>query len=321
MNTNVNYTAIGIAVLAGFIMMFGFAYWLLKPSNEDTLKHYIIYFDESVLGLNIDAPVKYRGINVGKVTRLRINPKNSEQVEVLISIEKTTPIKSTTIAKLTSQGITGLSYINLSLGDNNAPCLEAKEGEEYPVIKTAPSFFERFEQSLDNVSSKLAKTLTKTDELLSPQNQAELSRILRHTANFMEQMEKLASDEAIADLHRTLQSLESSSRKVDATLPKIERFVENSILWENKISASLESIMTSYLGVRSSMAEFKGALQSGEFNIKAISADVVPALTNTLLDLQELMGRLNETLNHYERSPGDILFKYEETKKAPGENQ
>ena len=77
--------------------------------------------------------------------KIGINPKNTEQVEVLITILKSTPIKSDTVAKLTSQGITGLSYINLSLGSNNAPPLVAKEGQDYPVIKTLPSFFERFE--------------------------------------------------------------------------------------------------------------------------------------------------------------------------------
>ena len=123
MNNRVNYTMVGFLVLLGSILMLGFTYWLLKPSEEVKVKNYYILFDESVLGLNIDSAVKYRGINVGKVVNLEINPDNSEQVQVLISILKSTPIKSSTVAKLTSQGITGLSYINLSLGDKNAPLL------------------------------------------------------------------------------------------------------------------------------------------------------------------------------------------------------
>jgi len=86
MNNKVNYTLIGISVLLGLTVMFGFAYWMLKPSSAQETQKYLIYFDESVLGLNLDAPVKYRGITVGKVIRLRINPKNTEQVEVLVDI-------------------------------------------------------------------------------------------------------------------------------------------------------------------------------------------------------------------------------------------
>ncbi len=78
--------------------------------------------------------------------------------------------------------------------------------------------------------------------------------------------------------------------------------------------------MNSYLGIRSSMDEIKRAVSSGEFNFKEIASDIVPTMNNTLLDMQDLMIKLQDTLNQYDRSPSDILFKQEEIKKAPGEN-
>lgn len=319
MNNRVNYTAVGFVVLLGVIMMLGFTYWLLKPSADDETQKYYILFDESVLGLNVDSTVKYRGIDVGKVTRLRINPKNTEQVEVLVTILKNTPIKETTVAKLTSQGITGLSYINLSLGDNNAPLLKAKEGEEYPVIKTEASFFERFEKSLDSVSTKLSKTLTRTEELLDDNNQEQIALLLKSTASFMTQMNKLVSDKAIADFHSSLKNFDSATKKIDNMMPRIEHFVDNSVAWENKIATTFSSIMNSYLGIKASMDRFKLAVESGDFNLKEISTDIVPTMNNTLIELQHLMIRMEGALNQYERSPGDILFKQEEIKKGPGE--
>ncbi len=319
MNNRVNYTMVGFMVLFGVALMLGFTYWLLKPAPEDKTKKYYIYFDESVLGLNIDAPVKYRGIDVGKVHRLRINPNNSEQVEVLIKILKTTPIKSSTVAKLTSQGITGLSYINLNLGDNHAPALEAKEGEEYPVIKTEESFFERFEKSLGTVSTKLSKTLTRTEELLNDENQEQISLLLQRSAGFMDRMERLLSDEVISDFHASMKSFKTSSEKLDKMMPKIDTFIDKSVVWEDKIAGSFESIMKSYLGIRSSMDEIKRAIASGEFNIKDIAGDVVPTMNSTFIEMQHLMIKLESALDQYERSPGDILFKQESIKKGPGE--
>lgn len=319
MNNKVNYTAVGLLVLFGFILMFGFTYWLLKPSAEAQTAKYLIHFDESVLGLNIDAPVKYRGINVGKVSQLRINPKNSEQVEVLVTILKSTPIKSSTVAKLTAQGITGLSYINLSLGDNDAPSLKANRGEKYPIIKTVPSFFENFEQTLGTVSTKLSKTLTKTEELLNDENQAQITLLLKKSAGFMERMERLLNDETIINFHESMKNLSSASKKVDTIVPKFDILVEKSIAWEDDISLSFNSIMTSYLDVKSSMNEIKRAVASGEFNIKEIAGDIVPTMNNTFIELQHLIIQIEETLNQYERSPGDILFKQEEIKKGPGE--
>ncbi len=320
MNNKVNYTFVGFMVLFGFIMILAFTYWLLKPSAEHETTKYNIHFSESVLGLNVDAGVKYRGINVGKVSRLRINPKNSEEVEVLITILKTTPIKETTVAKLTSQGITGLSYINLSLGANGSPALKAREGEKYPVIKTEASFFERFEKSLGTVSTKLSKTLTRTSELLNEGNQKQIEILLKSTASFMIQMEKLVDDKAIKNMHSAIQNFNNATKKFDTMMPKIDNFIDKSVEWENKISGSFASIMKSYFGIKSSMDEIKRAVSSGEFNIKAIAGDVVPTMNNTLLEMQHLMISIENALNQYERSPGDILFKQEKIKKGPGEN-
>ena len=319
LNNKVNYTAVGLLVLFGFILMLAFTYWLLKPSEESETAKYLIHFNESVLGLNIDAPVKYRGINVGKVSQLKINPKNSEQVEVLVTILESTPIKSSTVAKLTAQGITGLSYINLSLGDNNAPSLKATKGEKYPIIQTVPSFFENFEQTLGTVSTQLSKTLSKTEELLNDENQAQITLVLKRSAGFMDRMERLLNDESITNFHSSMENFASASKKLDNLVPKVDIFVNKSLIWEDEIAKTFNSIMNSYLGIRASADEVKKAVENGEFNIKEIAVDVVPTMNNTFIELQHLIIQIQETLNQYKRSPGDILFKQEEIKKGPGE--
>ena len=320
MNNKVNYTLVGFLVIVGVAMILGFSYWLLKPTVETKTTKYNIYFDESVLGLNIDAPVKYRGIRVGKVSHLRISPTNSERVEVQVTILKSTPIKESTVARLTAQGITGLSYINLSLGANNAPELVCKGDEEYPVIRTVPSFFENFEKSLGTVSGKLSQTLTRTEELLGDDNQQQINLLLHRSALFMDKLDKLLDDKTITSIQNSAKNIESASAKVDMLLPKVDIFVGKSVEWENKIDNSFSSIQNSYLGIRSSMDEIKRAVASGEFNVKEIAADIVPTVNNTLLDMQDLLIKLQESLNQYDRSPSDILFKQEEIKKAPGEN-
>jgi phospholipid/cholesterol/gamma-HCH transport system substrate-binding protein len=318
MNNKVNYTLIGALVLFAIGLILAFVYWMLQPKQDDEVKKYLMYFEESVLGLNLDAPVKYRGISVGKVTELKINPNNSEQVEVTVTILSTTPIKVDTAAKLTAQGITGLSYINLSMGDHKSPKL-VKTDNRYPVIRTVPSFFEDFEKSFGTVSTKLSQTLTKTEQLLNDKNQEQITLLLISTANFMQRLEKLLDDRTIQSVQNTIYNLESSTDKFDKLLPKVDSFVDTSVNWEHNISNSFESIMTSYLGIKGSMLEIKRAVASGEFNVKAISDDVMPNINNTLLEMQNLMIKLGDTVNQYERSPGDILFKQEEINIGPGE--
>ncbi len=320
MNNRVNYTFVGILVLVGISMIMGFAYWMLKPTTDTDVRNYTIYFDESVLGLNLDAPVKYRGISVGKVANMKINPKNSEQVQVTVSILKSTPIKVNTVAKLTAQGITGLSYINLSMGGQMNKVLEVQEGEEYPVISTVPSFFENFEKSLGSVSSKLSSTLVGTEQLLGADNQEQMALLLKRSASVMEKMDRVLNDESINHLNSTLKNMDSFSRKLDNMMPDIDNFLDKSVAWEDKVSGSLASISVSYKGISSSMDEFKRAIASGEFNLKDLGSDVVPTMNNTFLELQGLLIQLENTLKQYDESPADILYKRQEINKAPGEN-
>jgi len=319
MNNKVNYTLVGFLVLFGVALILGFSYWLLKPTNDEQVRKYNIYFDESVLGLNIDAPVKYRGISVGKVTKLRISPTNSSQVEVQVTILTTTPIKVDTVAKLTAQGITGLSYINLSMGNHNSAVLVTNGTQRYPVIKTVPSFFEGFEKSLGSVSTKLSSTLTQTEKLLNDDNQKQISLLLTRSAGVMDKIEKLLDDKTISSLQHSVKNIESISKKTDKVVPNIDKFIDKSVEWEGNIHHSFDSIMNSYLGIRGSMDEIKRAISSGEFNVKEISADVMPTLNNMLLETQDMMLEVTQTLKEHQRSPSDILFKQEEIKKAPGE--
>jgi len=320
MNNRVNYTAVGLLVLLGISLMMGFTYWMLKPTVDEDTQKYTIYFDESVLGLNLDAPVKYRGISVGKVTQLKINPKNSEQVEVIVTILKTTPVKVDTVAKLTAQGITGLTYINLSMGGHISEVLTVKKGEKYPVIKTIPSFFENLEKSFGNVSNRLSSTLGRTEELLGDENQREVALLLKRSANVMQKMEILLDDKTVMHLQSTVENMDSFTAKLDKIMPDIDNFLDKSVSWEDSIAGSFDSISTSYKGIKSSMDEFKRAISSGEFNMKELGADVVPTMNNTLHEMQELMIKFEEALEQYDKSPSDILYKKQEIRKAPGEN-
>jgi len=315
MNNKVNYTIIGIVVLIGLSMMFGFAYWMLKPSNDAQTQKYLIYFNESVLGLNLDAPVKYRGITVGKVTRLRINPNNTEQVEVTVDILKTTPIKENTVAKLTAQGITGLSYINLTQGANDAPPLKAKEGQKYPVIKTVPSFFEHFERSLGDVSSQLLGTLYKTQQLLNDENQKQIGLLLKRTATMMDKLNKVLDNRTVEHFQSSMKNLDQITYKVDALMPNIDNFINKSVLWEENINNSFAAIKGTYFSMDKTMKDMAVSFSKSQIGFDKMSHNI----NNTMLESQNVMIDLENTLEDFKHSPSEILYKKTAQKIAPGE--
>ncbi|WP_188109975.1 MlaD family protein [Sulfurimonas hydrogeniphila] len=319
MNNKVNYTLIGFVVLLGMLSILGFVYWMLKPEKAEATQKYIIYFNESVLGLNLDAPVKYKGIKVGKVIRLRINPKNTEQVEVTVSMLKTTPVKEDTVAKLTAQGITGLSYINLTEGSNNAPPLTAKKGEMYPVIKSAPSFFANVEQSLDSVSELLLMTLDRTNELLSEKNQEQFSRFLHESAMVMAKIDTILDEKTIAHLQASAKNMEHITAQIDKSIPNMNKLVAHSIAWEKKINDSFSSIKQTYLEMGHIMNDMAKSFSDVQNNVEDITVQSVPLINSTVTQMQQTLINLDELLEHYDRSPSDILYKKERYKRGPGE--
>lgn len=320
MNNKVNYTFVGSIVLAILVAMIFAIYWLMKPSDESKQKNYLIYFNESVSGLNINSPVKYRGVNVGKVEEIHISSKNTQEIEVLVSIIATTPIKESTVATLNAQGITGLVFIDLSLGDQNSADLVQGANDKYPVIHSKPSLFQRFENSVGSMTEKLSGTLDGTNALLKEQNQKSITMTLQESQEFMRKMNLLLDEKSIAHLHSTMEHLDNITTKMDTQMmPKMDQLMDKSGHFADTVSVSMASVASSYQVIQGSMAEFRRAIKDGEFNVKDISKGTVNNLNTSLGALQDVMLQLEGILKKYEDSPNDMLFKKQEIKKGPGE--
>jgi phospholipid/cholesterol/gamma-HCH transport system substrate-binding protein len=122
---------IGFSVAAAF-----FAIWLGRPGHHDDVV-YRIHFQDSVSGLAVGDPVKFRGIDVGTVKSLGIDPDDSRLVVVDLRLRKETPVKTDTKASLALKGITGVVYIELSGGDPAAKTLLAvTPADRVPEIAT-----------------------------------------------------------------------------------------------------------------------------------------------------------------------------------------
>ena len=136
METDQRYFFEGLFIIGFSIAAAFFAMWLGSPGHHDDVL-YRIHFPDSVSGLAVGDPVKFRGIDVGTVKSLGIDPGDSRLVLVDLRLRKETPVKTDTRASLALKGITGVVYIELSGGDPAAKTLLAvTPADQVPEIPT-----------------------------------------------------------------------------------------------------------------------------------------------------------------------------------------
>lgn len=124
METDKHYFFEGLFILGFAFAAAIFAVWLGSPGSHDDVV-YRIHFPESVSGLTAGDQVKYRGVDVGTVKSIVIDPDNSRLVLVEVRLRKETPVKTDTRASLALKGFTGAVFIELNGGDQAAKTLLA----------------------------------------------------------------------------------------------------------------------------------------------------------------------------------------------------
>ena len=147
---------VGFAVAAAF-----FAVWLGSPGRHDDVLYHI-HFADSVSGLTVGDPVKYRGVDVGTVRSMNIDPDNSRLVLVEVRLRKEAPVKTDTRASLELKGITGVVFIELNGGDPGAQNLLAVTPEgRFPEIPTEKAGLKAMLDDLPKVVGKFSTTAEK----------------------------------------------------------------------------------------------------------------------------------------------------------------
>jgi phospholipid/cholesterol/gamma-HCH transport system substrate-binding protein len=300
MDTKINFFKIGLFVITLVISLLVIVFWLGKYGFEKKkFDEYSIYFQESVAGLNIGSSIKYKGFDVGSVSEIKLNPSNSEEIQVDISIKKGTPIKEDNYAFLGNLGITGLKYIELRGGSNNSKLLEPNE-YGLKVIHSETSTLTNLVDSTTDITHELTIVLGQIKKLLNDENIKSISTTLVKTQNSMANIEQFSS------------YLVNNEKKLDELLKNISVLAKNG----NK---SFESIDKSANSFKALSTELLAEVKKGNFDVKDMSKEsfdklnkVLNSLDGTLLETQNLIDNLNQ-------SPSDILFKQKNIKNGPGE--
>ncbi len=333
MEKRLSYIVVGAFVIVLALSLFSFLYWLAKYGDEAVAHdYYHTYFTESVSGLSKESAVKYRGVEVGRVKKISINKKNSEEVEILLEIVAGTPIKVDTYAMLDTQGITGLKYIELKGGSRNSALLKSKK-DEIATIQSRKSVLAALFDSSEVITKKINGVLDKISAVLSEQNIKNFSAIttnLSNTTTYIDENRQKIGEmfKQIGELKKSIETnLNTITSDVNSFANSGKTFVTYTKTFEDTLIPSFNKLgsMSDRAGAASNATRIffenmQKELKNGEFSFADIVEQNLQTLNETILTIRNLSLKLDETVSELKNSPSDLLYKSSKKIPGPGES-
>lgn len=203
---------IGLFVVVSLLLGTVFLIWLGASRYLAPSQTVVAYFSESVQGLEQDSPVKFRGVNVGRVYSIRMAP-DARLVEVVMALERNFKVTDDLGVKTSLLGLTGMKYLEMDRFKPNqkreSRALEFKP--PYPVITTYPSNIREFGNALENILSKV-KTV-------------DMHRISTHLINVSAKLDRMLDTVGIektgAEAAEAVREIKKAAKKFNEEMDKL----------------------------------------------------------------------------------------------------
>jgi phospholipid/cholesterol/gamma-HCH transport system substrate-binding protein len=303
--------AVGLfTLLLGLALLLSF-WWLSGDHRQNA--NYTVVSSLPVTGLSVESTVRYRGVNVGKVTDIHLDETARNVIRIDIRVIEELRLSEQSHAELRMQGVTGLAFIDLDDTDDSSVPLLAEGGE----IPLHPSM-------MDKLLADGPQLVTQIETLL------ESSNALANTAN------QLLNSVDHEKLHQTLTNLELASRKLEPLLSTASTTFErmgNMASEQNQVmlSETLSSMQKTADAAHPLLNELNETAREFRRMTQEIGKDS-RQLSHTLNDetlprIHELTGHLNRDLTQFselldglEQHPQSLLLGKPPARPGPGEN-
>ena len=293
METRAHYVAVGVFVLLLVAVGFGGVLWIARTQLTTQYSVYDVYFRGPVSGLREGAVVEYNGVPSGRVKEIRIDPSNVEQIRVTVEVENNVVIKQDAAANLETNLLSGVSYVQIAGGTQDAPVLTAEAGSRYPVIRSRRSRLASVTARLPQILAKVDEAVDHLNDLLGEDNRKAISVVL---ANL-----RTVSDDLASDTKPALTAMTSLLNNLDRSYSE---------------PGGLREGLSSGIGNFDKLAR---NLNDTNHQLQLTLQDARPGLRNfsqrTLTDVSELVGEarqliagLGRLVAGLDRDPSRVLF-------------
>ena len=303
------------ALAAGlFVLLLGLALaatvaWFQGDRTERV--HYTVVARTGVPGLNLKAPVKLRGVEVGHVEAIGFDPADPRQILVDIAVDTAAPVAAGTHAQLGLQGVTGLSFVSLEDAEPNAPLRRAAPGARIPL---RPTLLDRLAESGPGLVAGFAEASTRLNALLSDDNRAQLARTLAGLEHAADDTQRLMSalQPGARELPALLRDADATALRAQQTLARLEALAADG----QQLAQELKARSAVLDRLDSAAAQVQATSRNLEL---ALVGDTPPRTRPLLPDLSAASRSIERAASELGEQPQSLLFGRSGRPPGPGE--
>jgi phospholipid/cholesterol/gamma-HCH transport system substrate-binding protein len=303
METRAHYAAVGAFVLTMIVLAVAAVLWLARGELTTQYARYDIYFSGPVTGLRTSAVVEYNGVPAGKVSDVRIDPGNVELIRVTVDLDPNVAIKTDAAASVETNILSGVSFIQIVGGTQDAALLLPKPGERYAVIRSHRSRLASVTARAPQLLEKLIDTAERVNALLDEKNRVAFAESLDNFRAFTA---------SLADRSKDLAELADNA---NATVRSLHGFIDNvdqSYAGPDGLGKQLSTAIADFDRVAKSLndtnRQLQLAVQDVRPGLRSFSQQTLGDIGNLIGATRQLVTGLSRLATGIERDPSRILF-------------
>ncbi|MFK3738996.1 MlaD family protein [Massilia sp. TN1-12] len=293
-----------IALLVAAVLV---GLWLNRDRTET--HPYEIVTTQTIPGLNPQATVRYRGLEIGRVDDIVFDPRVTGQILIKLSIDEGAPVTTTTFATLGYQGVTGIAFIQLDDERTGSPLLASDNGS-VKRIPLRPGLLDQLEKRGLAILEKTERITERVNDVLSKENTDKLSGAIDNIGKAAEAYAAIPQQ-----LQPTLARLPALEAKFDQTMGSVKGAAD-----------SIQHTANNYNRLADSLQAPGGPIERAATAIDSLGGVTSDLELHTLPHVVEMADEAKTSLRAVRRTvnglgdrPQSILFGAPTPEPGPGE--
>lgn len=303
METKAPYVMVGAFLVAMALGLGGFVAWMVGY-RADAPDRYHIFFNGDVTGLAAGSPVQMRGIPVGRVAAIDIDPADIERIRVTIDLNPGTPVKTDTRARLDRAGFTGGVFVQLFGMTADTAMLTAGPGQPVPVILSEASALAQLVEGAPDMVANANALMQRAQRMFSEKNLRSIEGLLTNADRTLESFSRTA-----ADMNREMDRMSGDIRQLVANLSSITtNFDSNIDLVRGEALTTLGTVREAAARFETMAAAVEAVTVDSRPGMKTFTENGLYEMTLLMNETRALVSTLNRIADQFERDPARFLF-------------